>query len=257
MIFLYTDRPWHRGIIHTYQETNRGIWVSRVSVCWVFLFVSIHTYRETSHGIWVSRVSACCVSSYISIYTHTERQAVVSGYPGYQPAGSFFTRIKRNKSYPEYQPAVSLCIYQYTHSGRQAVVSGYPGYQPAGSFCMYVYTHTERQAVVSGYPGYQPGGSFCLYPIHVCRETSCGIWVSKVSECRFSLYWVENKHTQASGSIRLSRISKYLVFLHVKTYVHRGWPWYWGIRILRLSLCKDINTDRLSSQYQSFEYAFA
>ena len=81
--------------------------------------------------------------------------------------------------------------------------------------------------------------------IQTCRETNCSIWVSRVSKCRFCLYWVDNKRTEARCSIRILRVSKYLVFLHVKTYVHRGWPWYQcieGIRILRLSPCKDVNT---------------
>ena len=100
-VYIYThiqrDKQWYQGIqgisllsspyisLHTYRETGCGILVSRVSVCWVFLYTSIHTYRETSSGIRVSRVSVCC-PLHIYLYTHTEKQVVVSGYPGYQPA---------------------------------------------------------------------------------------------------------------------------------------------------------------------------
>ena len=72
---------------------------------------------------------------------------MVSGYPWYQPAGSF-------------------CLYVvYTHKERQAVVSGYPGiqvsrYQPGVSFCMYPYTYAGRQDVVSD-PGYRSVDSVC------------------------------------------------------------------------------------------------
>ena len=85
--------------IHAQGETGRGIWVSRVSVCWVFLYTFIHIYRETSSGIWVSRVSASCPFR-IYLYTHTEKQVVVSGYLGYQPAVLsvyIYIHIQRNR----------------------------------------------------------------------------------------------------------------------------------------------------------------
>ena len=85
--------------ICAHGEIGCGIWVSRVSVCWVFLYTSIHTYRETSSGIWVSRVSACC-PLHTYLYTHTKKQVVVSGYLGYQPAVLsiyIYTHIQRNK----------------------------------------------------------------------------------------------------------------------------------------------------------------
>ena len=107
------NRLWYLGIqgisllsspyisINAHRETGCGIWVSRVSACWVFLYTSIHTYRETSSGIWVSRVSVCCPLR-IYLYTYTEKQVVVSGYLGYQPtvlSVYIYTHVQRNKLY--------------------------------------------------------------------------------------------------------------------------------------------------------------
>ena len=70
-VYIYThiqrDKQWYQGI--------QGI--SLLSSP----YISLHTYRKTGSGIWVSRVSACCPLC-ICLYTHTEKQVMVSGYPG-------------------------------------------------------------------------------------------------------------------------------------------------------------------------------
>ena len=203
-VYLYTrtqrNRLWYLGIqgisllsspyisINAYRETGCGILVSRVSVCWVFLYTSIHTYRETSSGIWVSRVSACC-PLHTYLYTHTEKQVLVSEYLGCQPAGSF-------------------CVSIYTHTEKQVVVSGYPGYQPAVlsiyiykciqrnrlwylgiqgisllGLSVYIYTHIQRDKQwYQGIQGISLLSSLHL-SLHTYRETGHGIWVSRVSVC--------------------------------------------------------------------------
>ena len=186
-VYSYThiqrDRLWYLGIqgisllglsmciyIHVHGETGCGFWVSRVSTFWIFLCVSIYTHTEkhvvvSGYPGYQSAGSFC-----IHLYTHTERQAVVSGYPGYQSAVLsvyISTHIQRNKLwYLGRVSRVSACcplhIYLYTHTEKQVVVSGYLWYQPA-VLSVYIYTHnTEKQVVVSGYPGYQPAGSFCV-----------------------------------------------------------------------------------------------
>ena len=236
-VYLYTrtqrNRLWYLGIqgisllcspyisINAHRETSCGIWVSRVSACWVFLYTSMHTYRETSSGIWVSRVSVCRPLR-IYFYTHTEKQVVVSGYPGYQSAVLSIDTYRETSDGIWVSSVLACCVFLHVS--------------------IHTYRETSHGIWVSSVSTLWV---FMYVSIHTCRETSCSIWVSRVSKCRFCLYWVDNKHTQASGSIRISRVSKYLAFLHVKTYVHRGWPWYQGIkgiRILRLSLCKDVDT---------------
>ena len=209
--------------IHLYTHTERQAVVSGYQSA--VLSIYIPTHRETGCGIWVSRVSACCPLC-ICLYTHTEKQVMVSGYPGYQSA--------------------VLSIYIYRHIQRDK--RWYLGIQCISmlgfSACIYIHTYreTSRGLWVSSVSIWWV---FMCVSIQACRETNCSIWVSRVSKCRFCLYWVDNKHTEASGSIRILRVLRYLVFLNVKTYVHRGWPWYQcieGIRILRLSLCKQFGT---------------
>ena len=112
----------------TYREAGCGIWVSRVSACWVFLCTYIHAHRETGCGISVSRVSAYWVLLYT--YTHTYRESDKQWYLDIHGIS-----------------LLGLSVYIYTHIQRvrQAVISGYPWYQPAGSFCIHLYTQTESQ----------------------------------------------------------------------------------------------------------------
>ena len=99
------------------------------------------------------------------------------------------------------------------------MVSGYPGYQSAGSFCIHLYTHTERQAVVSGYLGYQPAVlSIHIYAHIQYRETSCDIWLSRVSAC-CPLHTYLHTHTEEQVVV-----SGYLGYQHailsVYIYTH-------------------------------------
>ena len=104
-------------------------------------YISINAYRETGCGIWVSKVSVCCPPR-IYLYAHTEKQVVVSGYLGYQPA------------------VLSVYVY-YTHS-------------------VYLYTRTQRNRL--WYLGIQDISlqSTPYISIDTYRETSDGIWVSSV-----------------------------------------------------------------------------
>ena len=205
--------------------------VSRVSVCWVFLYISIHTYRETSSGIRVSRVSVCC-PLHIYLYTHTEKQVVVSGYLGYQPAVlsvSVSTHIQRNRSWYLGIQGISLLSSPYISVDTYRETSD--GIWVSSVLACWVFLHVSIHTYRETSCGIWVSSVsiwwvFMYVSIQTCRETNCSIWVSRVSKCRFRLYWVDNKHTEARGSIRILRVSKYLVFLHVKTHVHRGWPWY-------------------------------
>ena len=216
-VYIYThiqrNRLWYLGIqgisllglsvyIYTHIQRDKQ-WYQGISLLFS-PYISLHTYRETGCGIWVSRVSACCPLC-ICLCTHTEKQVMVSGYPGYQSA--------------------VLSIYIYRHIQRDK--RWYLGIQCISmlgfSACIHIHTYrgTSHGIWVSSVSIWWV---FMCVSIQTCRETNCSIWVSRVSKCRFCLYWVDNKHTEASGSIRILRVSNYLVFLNVKTYVHRGWP---------------------------------
>ena len=152
---------------------------------------------DTSTFCLLHAVSLC-----IYLHTHTEKQAVVSGYPGYQPAGS-------------------SCVSIYAHTGKQVVVSGYPGYRPAGSSFVYLYTRIQRNRL--WYLGTKSinllGLSVCIY-IYVCRETVCGIWVPRVSARWVFLCIYIHAHRGAGSGIWVSRVSSCWVFLCVSIYAH-------------------------------------
>ena len=190
-VYIYThiqrNRLWYLGIrgisllsslyisIHTYRETGCGIWVSRVSACWVFLCIYIHAHRETGCGIWVSRVSACCPLTYISINAYRETGCGILVSKVSVCWVFLYTSIHtyRETSSGIRVSRVSVCcplhIYLYTHTEKQVVVSGYLGYQPAVlSVCLY--THTEKQVMVSGYPGYQSAVLSIYIYRHIQRD---------------------------------------------------------------------------------------
>ena len=213
--------------IYLCTHTEKQVVVSGVSACWVFLciyiythrernrlwylgiqgisllsspYISINAYRETGCGILVSRVSVCWVFLCIHLYTHTERQAVVSGYPGYQSAVlSIYisTHIQRNRSWYLGIQGTSLLSSPYISIDTQRDKRWYLGIQ---CICMLgfsacIYTHIWVSSVSIWWV-------FMYVSIQTCRETNCSIWVSRVSKCRFCLYrWTINTHKQVALAV--------------------------------------------------------